>query len=301
MSLIIGNQLVRIGQEIVLDPNDGGYRTREVWRGTKSALLSLQSAFNAGGLRSTVTDEEGRPSLSVDITGANEGDDAEVPTEKWTFNKDYVQESLWSNKRIMDALETYRALLQVNYAPLVYTFTDVLSQVRRDCENALKGLKAASIASAVENGLPTGATIITYTKESDGPLTPAESGLVNRSNSTPLNIYKLLLMGAEAYEIERLVVTRTRSYSVRYYQDDGGIVMDETPKVYSRAGLIAAELIPAYIARQLPAVPTSKPENTEWAWKVRQDRTEISSNGKVEETRDWVFAPWSTLLYEYVA
>ena len=309
---------VRIGQELVLDPQEGGYRTREVWRGTRSQMVSMQNSFSAVGLRSTVIEDSGRPSLQVDIPSPAEAGEAEVPVEKWTFNKDYVQESLWANKKIMDLIEAYRQAMQTKYG-LVYTFSDVLSHVRRDCENALKGLVltnitdslltkgspdwVTAISQAVESILPAGIVYGIYEKPNGvntGPLTPAESGLAARTNSTPLNIYKLLLMGADSYEIERLVVTRTLSYSVQYWYGAGGIVFDETPKVYSTSGLIAAESIPSYVAFQFPQTPTSKPENTEWAWKVRKDSSEISSNGKVEETRDWVFAPWSTLLYTYV-
>lgn len=297
-AIIIGSPVVRVGQELVLDPQEG-YRTREIWRGTKASLLALQTGFNAAGLRSTVIDEEGRPSLQVDISQTTTGE-TEAPIEKWTFNKDYVQESLWSNKRIMDAIETYRALLQTTYSQ-TYVFSDVLSSVRRACENALKGLRANAVYSVIEEGLPTGTTGVDFIEISKGPLTPAETLFSSYISATPLNIYKLLLLGADSYEIERLVVTRTRSYSIAYYRGGGGIVMDETPKVYSRASLIATEKIPSYVAAQLPAVPANKPENTEWAWKVRQDRSEISSAGRVEETRDWVFAPWSTLLYSYTA
>jgi hypothetical protein len=295
MSTIIGSPLTRIGQELVLDPVEG-YRTREVWRGTQAQLLGLQAAFNTGGLRSTVDVTEGRPQLYVDIAGQDPNGGDEVPVEKWTFNKDYVQESLWSNKRIMDLIESYRALLQSTYGK-VFLFSDVLSGVRRDCENALKGLRPDAVYSVVEDGLPTGTSGVTYEEISKGPLTPAETLFANYISPIPLNIYKLLLLGADSYEIERLVVTRSRTFSIAYASR---VQMLETPRIYSTASLIAAEFIPAVIAAQLPGTPSSKPENTAWAWKVRQDRSEISSNGKVEEVRDWVFAPWSTLLYQLV-
>ena len=301
MSTIIGDAVVRVGQELVLDPQEGGYRTREVWRGSKSQMLSLQTSFSAVGLRSVVIEDSGRPSLQVDIPAPPEGGDAEVPVEKWTFNKDYVQESLWANKKIMDLLESLRVRLQVAADSaslgLTVTFSNVLAGVRRDCENALKGLTAD--APLQGPGLPVSTSSPTYSEVSKGPLQPAEAGFSGVPEVDA--IYKLLLLGADSYEVERLVITRSRSYSVQYWYGAGGVVFDESPKVYSTTGLIDTENIPSYVGAQLPQPPTSKPENTEWAWKVRKDSSEISSNGKVEETRDWVFAPWSTLLYEYVA
>lgn len=305
-STVLGTSLVRTGQELVYDP-ERGYITREVWRGTKSQLIALQSAFKASGLRSTVTDDEARPALQVDIPAEADGTDPEEPVEKWTFNKDYVQESLWSNKRIMDLVETHRAALTAAYgSPTnIYLFSDVLSQLRRECENALKGLRVDSVYSVVENGLPTGTVGYTYEVVNPGstaPLTPAETKFSASVSTALLNIYKLLLLGADSYEIERLVVTRSRTFSINYASR---VTMLETPRVYSTSAFFTAENVPSVIRTQLANMVDvsdwSKPDNAQWAWKVRQDRSEISSNGKVEEVRDWVFAPWSTLLYEYVS
>ena len=108
-------------------------------------------------------------------------------------------------------------------------------------------------------------------------------------------VYRLLSRGVESYELKRPVLSRVRAFSPNF---SGRVVLSAVETVYTTAALVREFAIPATVASQLPADPPEVPEGTVWAWKLRGDRsTYIPAQNRVEETRDWVFASWSTLLY----
>jgi hypothetical protein len=108
-------------------------------------------------------------------------------------------------------------------------------------------------------------------------------------------VYRLLSRGVEAYEIKRPVLSRVRAFSPNF---SGRVVLSAVETVYTTAALVRDFAIPATVASQLPANPPETPEGTTWAWKLRGDRSVfIPAQNRIEETRDWVFASWSTLLY----
>lgn len=108
-------------------------------------------------------------------------------------------------------------------------------------------------------------------------------------------IYRLLSRGVESYELKRPVLSRVRTFSPNF---SGRVVLSAIETVYTTAGLVRDFAIPATVASQLPADPPEVPAGTVWAWKLRTDRSVyIPAQNRVEETRDWVFAAWSSLLY----
>lgn len=105
----------------------------------------------------------------------------------------------------------------------------------------------------------------------------------------------LLSRGVESYEIKRPVLSRVRTFSPNF---SGRVVLSAIETVYTTAALVRDFAIPATVASQLPADPPEVPAGTVWAWKLRTDRSVyIPAQNRVEETRDWVFAAWSSLLY----
>ena len=108
-------------------------------------------------------------------------------------------------------------------------------------------------------------------------------------------VYRLLSRGVESYEIKRPVLSRARAFSPNF---SGRVVLSAVETVYTTAALVRDFAIPATVASQLPDNPAETPEGTAWAWKLRGDRSiYIPQLNRIEETRDWVFAAWSTLLY----
>lgn len=108
-------------------------------------------------------------------------------------------------------------------------------------------------------------------------------------------VYRLLSRGVESYEIKRPVMSRVRTFSPSFA---GRIELSAIETVYTTAALVRDFAIPTTIASQLPADPTEVPAGTVWAWKLRGDRSVyVPAQNRVEETRDWVFASWATLLY----
>jgi len=108
-------------------------------------------------------------------------------------------------------------------------------------------------------------------------------------------VYRLLSQGVESYELKRPTLSRVRSFSPNF---SGRVVLSAVETVYTTAALVRDFEIPATVASQLPANPDETPTGTAWAWKLRGDRSVyIPQLNRIEETRDWVFAAWSTLLY----
>jgi hypothetical protein len=113
-------------------------------------------------------------------------------------------------------------------------------------------------------------------------------------------LFDLLSRGVEAYEVERLVLRRTRSFSTNFTPR---IVLEPLPVVYSTQGLIDTFDIPNEISAQFPKDPDKAftPSGTRWGWKTRHDSSDqIPALGKVQEIKEWVFAAWSTGIYTFI-
>jgi hypothetical protein len=113
-------------------------------------------------------------------------------------------------------------------------------------------------------------------------------------------MYRLYARGTEVYEVKRFVLRRRRTFSPQYA---GRAVLDAVEKVYTTQKLIELFGIPQIIQMQLPQTPPTKPSESVWAWRSRVDNstTQLGRVAKTEEVLDWVFAAWSTLLYDVVA
>lgn len=109
-----------------------------------------------------------------------------------------------------------------------------------------------------------------------------------------LAVYIELARGNEAIELDRIVLRRVRHYSAKYAQR---AVLTVLPTVYKTAALVRQFApVPPVIQAQLPADPTTAPDYTVWAWKVRRDRSvPVPRLNKIKEEKEWVFAAWAEL------
>lgn len=125
-------------------------------------------------------------------------------------------------------------------------------------------------------------------KENDLPST---TGFSDRK----LELYTLLQRGQEAVEVERLVLRRRRTFTLLF---PAPIQLNSIPRIYTSTQLIHDFDIPSKIQAQFPATPgpSETPQYTTWGWKKRRDSSEILiASGRVEETKDFLFAAWSNL------
>lgn len=138
---------------------------------------------------------------------------------------------------------------------------------------------------------------------SNGSAFPTDmSGLINAPQ-----VFLELAAGADAYELEYLVLTRTRKTTSNFAPR---IVLDSTSVIYTTNELIEIELIPDEVARVLPGgpkpvgssgtnpSPTTTPGNAIWGWRTRDHEGDFEGNFRFAETTSWVFANWSMYLYK---
>jgi hypothetical protein len=206
-----------------------------------------------------------------------------TPTDKWTISRDYATESLWANAKLMKLAAA--AILSGEF-PARATMEDVMADVRRGIENALKGNKKTVTGI---NGNPD-----TYTPVSNGILLPSETGFL--AGGFTDSVYRQAVLGMENYEVERLTLSRVRTYPISYLQR---IQLEAVPIVYTTNQMADPDIwaVPEAIYTKLPVDPTQKPPNTIWAWKMRRNNMDVRWDGRTEEVTDWVYAAWSTLTH----
>lgn len=110
--------------------------------------------------------------------------------------------------------------------------------------------------------------------------------------------FELLSRGAEAHEVRRVILRRRRTIALRFLAQSEVLAVE---RIYSTSALISAFAIPNAIASKLPVQGDATPTNTAWGWKERSDDSMIlAASSIVEETKEFVFAAWSTLLYQHI-
>jgi hypothetical protein len=237
---------IRTRSEITFDPvlGDG---VMEWWKGPKQAILGMARYFKEQGYRCTARSAGPLWEFQIFI---GKSDSDEAAQDRWTFDKDFPQISIFALPWV--AAEAAKYVSKAQY--------------RKDLEDAVKNGK-------------------------DNPLDVTQFPL-------SIGVYEDLSRGTEAYEVERVILRRTRTYSFTFPDK---IVLQPLPVVYSEKTLVATFKIPASIQAQMPDPPadvTLTPSGTRWAWKTRHDSCdEIPYLNKFQEIKEWVFAAWSTHLY----
>lgn len=263
-----------------------GFSTRLSYKGTEGGLRALANAYNLNGYTATLSQREGRWELIVHMGGSLAGGTPEqnsTPTDKWTISRDYGTESVWASAKLMKL--AFAAIGNGEF-PARATMEDVMADTRRAVENALKGNKKTVIGS---DGNPD-----TYTPVSNGILLPAETGFL--ADGFVDAVYRQMVLGMETYEVDRLSVSRVRTYPISYLQR---IQLEAVPIVYTTAQMADPLIwaLPTVIVNKLPVDPTQKPPDTIWAWKMRRNTMDVRWDGRTEEVTDWVYAAWSTLTH----
>lgn len=109
---------------------------------------------------------------------------------------------------------------------------------------------------------------------------------------------ELIYRGTEAHEVTRVILRRRRLIRLSLMAQSEVLPV---ARIYSTASLIAAFAVPNAVADALPDNPASTPSNTAWGWKRRPSSSVATpALNKCEEVTEFVFAAWSTLLYEHV-
>lgn len=273
--------IVCIGSDTVYDPNNGPM-IRTTYRGSPSACESLAIAYNAAGMRATVTVKGGIAEMNVYANSQEQTNGGiETPIDKWEITTDYIQAPIWGHPLV----HTIASSPMYGGAA---TVSDAIAFMRRDMELALKG---KVIVAQNDDGTH---VIRNYNAS---PLPPSQA---TAFTGNVLSLYKTLCRGDESFPIESPVLSRVRTYSTSLLTVNrltGRMKLPEVPEAYTTATLITRYAIPASVQSQLPDNPTTKPEETEWAWRERAHKMEINYVGKVTETQDWVFGAISTAIY----
>jgi hypothetical protein len=264
-----------------------GFSTRLTYKGTEEGLRAFANAYNSNGYTATLSQREGRWELVVHMGGTLAGGTPEqnaTPTDKWTISRDYATESLWANAKL---LKWASLLTNLTEFPGRMTTEDVISDVRRACENGVKGQKRVTRGNGTT-------TEDVYEPFTNGVLLPGETGFP--AGGLTDRVYRQYVLGMETYEIERLALSRVRTYPISYLQR---IQLEAVPIVYTTNQMADPDIwaVPEAIYTKLPVDPTQKPPNTIWAWKMRRNNMDVRWDGRTEEVTDWVYAAWSTLTH----
>ncbi len=111
-------------------------------------------------------------------------------------------------------------------------------------------------------------------------------------------LYNNMLRGQTSYQSYNVVLRRVRTVPIQYA---GAASQDAIPIVYSGSALVGAFDIPSNIAGRMPGLPDYTPPSTFWGWLQRQDQTKfLPRRGRAQESREWIFAAWSELTYDFV-
>lgn len=107
-------------------------------------------------------------------------------------------------------------------------------------------------------------------------------------------VYNCLTDGADAYEDEYLVLSKTSSVAPQF---SGVMTLYSTKLVYTTAQLTAAFSVPAGVLFALPPDPSTVAPGHMWGWRQRQQSLRYVGN-RTERVQDWVYNEWDIqLLY----
>lgn len=104
-----------------------------------------------------------------------------------------------------------------------------------------------------------------------------------------------LARGATHYEDEYIVLARERVVGIKYTPK---LDLKNTSYIYTTAQLISVFGIPNFSNVFLPDAPSYIPPQTQWGWRSRNEQINFLEGQKAEISQDWVYAAWSTNLYD---
>ena len=275
MSVGTGNaQAVRSGWDQQFDPASG-WVTVETWKGTKAQIAVIAPIFRGAGAKTGVSNEGALWTLvatwSVELSqNLNSSTPAgavfvgEVPTETWNVNVELVQVDVRGAAGVRNLFAT----------------------------GTLGDETLAGAFALAEDAIKARQTPPAYLASKSIPPIPSTD------LEAYMKVYRLKVRGVNAVEEKRPILSRTRSYSA-YYDEPIKIVGADV--VYTTSKLISTFKVPDLIQQKLPSNPPVTLTEARWGWKQRrQDGSYNASRNRIEESSDWVFAQWSTVIYGFL-
>jgi len=318
-----GAELILVEKGDDFDPAQGWVYTAE-YAGTSAKVAEFLLLVNPYRVRVTkrIVDDRTHvrlvsPDPTFGISGIP-GATPELPVDTFEFSTEYAMLEIWQNPQIISL--TFTGHLPVGWNK-TYEQTRILTRYKHFVTTRLKSLYKGYVDLDTElaGNIPS--------QKGEGPTPMDKLGLLNVDGTATTaakndfalstltgatdnnaevrvkalsDIYWTHILGGGVdlnYAYRMVVLSRRRSVSAVYSKQ---IVVGGVETVYSTAALKKKYGIPQDVYDRLPGDPANFPESTKWGWRERrQDSTQVSRSGKVEETIDWQFAAWSILLYSF--
>jgi len=262
------NVAVRSGWEQQFDPASG-WKTVETWNGSKSQIAAIIQGFRDNGAATSVKNSGALWTLTV-TWSLEYGQDTnkqpyappatEVPLDTWDVDVELAD-------------------VDVRASPKIITYLGGESQVAITFKEVDAAIKAGQSLTAY------------YLSTGINPST------IQQLEKNEL-IYRLRSRGVTTLTEKRPILTRKRTYTSAYTTP---IQINAVEVIYTTSALITEFKVPNIIQQKLPATPLVTQAEAAWGWKQRkQSGTFTVARNKIEETMDFVFAQWSTLLYDFI-
>ena len=259
------NVAVRSGWEQQFDPATG-WKTVETWNGSKSQIAAIIQSFRDNGAATSVKNSGALWTLTV------------------TWSLDYNQDT---NKQA-GAPPAAEETLDTWDVDVEWAQEDVRSNPKTIA--ALGGEFAVAVAfKLIDAAIKAGLSLQAYLTSIGSTLVPS---------STLEKFYRLRARGVDTVEVKRPTISRKRTYTSAYTTP---IQINAVETVYTTSALITNFSVPNIIQQKLPVTPVVTQAEAAWGWRIRkQSGTFTVARNKIEETMDFVFAQWSTLLYDFI-
>lgn len=105
-----------------------------------------------------------------------------------------------------------------------------------------------------------------------------------------------LRRGGSGYEYDYIVLKRRTSFDFEF--PPSPLALSSIKTIYTTAQLSTNENIPANVLFDMPADPATSQAQALWGWRIRDQTASITNATTGTHETTWVYAQWSTFLYE---
>jgi len=258
-----------IRNEATYSHGQGWSHLRE-YRGGDSEVTGVMNALIDGGWECSTSRDDQYTRL-VATRGGSEFNAETDFYDKFSITKETLQKSIWTLPKIVKAVDEF-GVANTGYSLPFFKMT---------IEEALSSGDEAEMVNWF------------------GP----KPGTAGDYTGTAWSVYNELCRGADSYETEYIVLARERVVSVEYYVTDTmPIPQANSQYIYtSSAALRGAFGIPTIDGVTWPddaGAPTNSTTDLQWGWRERRREIRWQEGARVEVSQDWVWAEWSTNLYQ---